>query len=68
MLKRLSYTIDELVTATGIGRTSTFKDIKEGRLRAKKHGRRKTIILAEEVEAYLSGLRDAGGRTAGPKP
>jgi hypothetical protein len=54
----LSYTIAEAVTATGIGRSSLYEDIKAGKLTAKKRGA-STVILAEELARYVAELPDA---------
>ncbi len=53
----LGFSIDEAVKATGIGRTKIFEAIREQRLRAKKCGRR-TVILAEDLQAFLKSLPD----------
>jgi excisionase family DNA binding protein len=39
----------------GIGRTKTYQEVKSGRLRARKVGRR-TIITEEDAEAWLTRL------------
>lgn len=53
--QKLGYTIDQAVDRSGIGRTSLFEAIREKRLTARKYGRR-TIILAADLEAFLSDL------------
>ena len=55
-LGQLGYTIADAVSVTGIGRTSLYKAIAEGRLRAVKNGRR-TLILADDLERFLSHLQ-----------
>jgi excisionase family DNA binding protein len=42
----------------GIGRTTAYAEIREGRLRARKAGRR-TIITEDDGEAWLSSLPTA---------
>lgn len=51
----LGYTVKEAVKASGIGRTTLYKDLKAGRLPARKRGRR-TLILRADLEAYLTNL------------
>jgi excisionase family DNA binding protein len=50
-----AYTIAEISQLTGLGRTRLFGEIRSGRLRATKCGRR-TLILAEDLEAFLGSL------------
>lgn len=50
-----AYTIEAFCAAFGLGRTSTFAEIKQGRLRARKVGRR-TIILAMDAETWAASL------------
>jgi excisionase family DNA binding protein len=56
---KFAYAIADLPRISGIGRTSIYGAIKEGKLRAVKHGRR-TLILAEDLKAWLAGLLEAG--------
>ena len=51
----LGYTVAQAVKATGIGRTTIYADLKSGRLAARKRGKR-TIILADDLRAYLASL------------
>ncbi len=53
-----AYSVEEAAQALTLGRTYTFKLIKEGKLRAIKAGRR-TLIPVTEVQAFLA--RMAGG-------
>lgn len=48
-------TVDETALIVGCGRTILYEEINAGRLRARKIGRR-TIILREDREAWLSAL------------
>jgi excisionase family DNA binding protein len=57
-LPKLAYSIHEFAQAVGIGRTQVFQEIKTGRLRAAKVGRR-TIITAEAMTAWLASLNAA---------
>ncbi|WP_258608517.1 DNA-binding protein [Mesorhizobium sp. AR10] len=49
------YTIEAFCAAFGLGRTSAFGEIKGGRLKARKVGRR-TIILATDAETWAASL------------
>lgn len=63
---KLSYTLDEAATATGLSKRHLQSEIRLGRLRTKTTkldadekpvGRR--LILASALESYLEGLADA---------
>ena len=54
-IPKLAFSIEEAMAATSIGRTKLYEDINSGLLRARKHGR-KTLILAEDLAAYLAAL------------
>ena len=49
------FSISEACQRVGIGRTRLYGEIKEGRLRVRKCGRR-TLIRAEELDAWLDSL------------
>lgn len=53
-----SYAVNDLPAITGLGRTRIFQAISEGRLQARKFGRR-TIVLRSDLEAFLQGLESA---------
>jgi excisionase family DNA binding protein len=55
---RKSYSPDEVGHRNGLGRTTVFAEIKAGRLRAKKVGKR-TIITDEDEKAWLESLPEA---------
>jgi excisionase family DNA binding protein len=55
MEEPLAYTPKGAAKATGQGRTTIFQDIKSGKLRAVKNGRR-TLILRPDLEEYLSSM------------
>jgi excisionase family DNA binding protein len=55
MNERLAYSPDEAFKLAGIGRSKGYAEIKAGRLRAKKLGRR-TLITAEDLQAWLQAL------------
>ncbi|MEQ8448230.1 MAG: DNA-binding protein [Nitratireductor sp.] len=52
-----AYTLDGFTAAFGVGRTRMYREIKAGRLRAKKSGKR-TIILAADAEEWAASLPD----------
>lgn len=51
----LAYDIPATVQVSGIGRTKIYEAIKNGQLKAHKHGTR-TLILADDLRAYLASL------------
>lgn len=53
---RKSYSIKEVGTLIGVGRTTIYEMIKEGELRAVKSGRR-TIVLARDLESWIENLK-----------
>lgn len=55
---KLAYTIPDAVSATSIGRSTIYSEIKNGRLRATHIGGR-TVILAEHLAAWLASFSDA---------
>jgi excisionase family DNA binding protein len=55
--EKLAFTITEACAAIGIGKTSIYELISEGKLKAiKAAGRR--LILRSDLEAYLQSCRD----------
>ncbi len=52
---KLAYSVSEAVAATSIGKTTLWNAIADGMLATRKAGTR-TIILAEDLSAYLAGL------------
>ena len=52
---QLSFSIEEVSAATGLGRTKIYEAIGAGALPAKKWGKR-TLILKADLEAFLSSL------------
>ena len=52
---QLSFSIEEVSAATGLGRTKIYEEIGAGALPAKKWGKR-TLILKADLEAFLDGL------------
>lgn len=57
--EKLGMTINELIAASGLGRTSIYGQIRDGRLVARKCGRR-TIILPSDATAWLESLPRLG--------
>lgn len=53
----------ETAAVAGVGRTLIFAEIKAGRLKARKVGRR-TVIAGADIRAWLDALPLAGQRTA----
>lgn len=51
----ISYTIEEAVKITGLGRTRLYQELKSGRLPAVKLGRR-TLIPHSSLQAWLDDL------------
>ena len=62
--KRL-LSIDNSAIAAGCGRWSIYKAISDGKIEAKKLGRR-TLVVAESLYAYIDGLPRAEIRLADP--
>lgn len=54
-MEQLVFTIAEVCAAARAGRTVVYEAIKSGKLRARKRGR-KTIILGEDLRAWLENL------------
>lgn len=55
---RFSLSPEEASAITGIGLTSVREAINEGKLNAKRHGRR-IVLLPDEIRAWLKALPDA---------
>jgi excisionase family DNA binding protein len=56
---RAAYSVAEVVALANIGRDSFYRLVREGKLPARKLGRR-TIVLASDLEAFLKGLPKLG--------
>ena len=54
---KLAYSINEFCEAVSIGRNKTYLEIKEGRLKTVKIGRR-TVIRREDAEAWLNSMEE----------
>lgn len=53
--QKISFTIEQATKATGIGRTAIFAAIKDGRLVARKNGRR-TLISSGDLQQFVESL------------
>ncbi len=51
----LSYSINDFCQAVGIGRSKAYAEIRDGRLKAIKCGKR-TLIRRKDAEAWLNSL------------
>lgn len=51
----ISYTVEEAAKLTGLGRTRLYKELKDGRIKALKLGRR-TLIPHVSLEDWLNNL------------
>lgn len=52
---RLAYSLAELRELTRLSRSTIHKEINEGRLKARKVGRR-TIVLVEDAQAWIASM------------
>jgi excisionase family DNA binding protein len=52
---RLAMSVAEAAVETGVGRDQVYAAIREGRLKARKWGRR-TLITTEALRRFLDGL------------
>jgi excisionase family DNA binding protein len=62
-LPRQMLTVAQAVQTSGIGRTSLYAAIRDGRLEARKHGRR-TLVPAAALARMLDSLPRVGKRAA----
>ncbi len=61
--ERMGYSVEDVVSASGIGRTSVYAAIASGRLTARKAGRR-TIILRDDLRAWLESFEPVAASKA----
>jgi excisionase family DNA binding protein len=55
--EKLAYSITELAKVAGVGRSFLYEEVKAGRLKIKKAGRRSLVLIAD-AEAWLAALPD----------
>jgi excisionase family DNA binding protein len=55
---KLALTVDEFACLSGLGRSKLYEAMRDGLLQARKFGRR-TVILKEDAERFLSALPKA---------
>jgi len=55
-MTQLSLSIEEVCSATGLGRTKLYQIINAGELKARKIGAR-TVILRSDLEEFLKNLQ-----------
>lgn len=55
-MNKLEYRVPEAVEVSGIGKTTLYELIKQGKIEAVRVGRRR-LVLASSLAAYLEGLR-----------
>lgn len=53
----VAFTIRDFCATFGISRTSTYAEIRAGRLRAVRVGKRRTLILKVDAENWAASLR-----------
>ncbi len=63
--QKLAYSVAELAQLSGLGRSFLYEQIAEGLLPVRKAGRR-TLILREDAQTWLSSLPIAGQRLNSP--
>ena len=64
MFEPIAYDIPTVIEMTGIGRTTIFGEIRDGKLVARKIGRR-TVLMATDVRKWLEATPTV--RNANPK-
>ena len=57
--RKAAYTIKEVCALTGLGRDGIYRAISEGRLRARKFGKR-TLVLDPDLYGFLEALPQMG--------
>ena len=54
-IEKAAFTLDDFCDYASLGKTSTYKAIKEGRLKVAKFGRR-TLVMKPEADRFLASL------------
>lgn len=62
-MNKVAATINEAAQITGLGRSSIYQLINDGKLTRRKYGSR-TLILVEELEAFVKSLPVTEGEAA----
>lgn len=62
-MQKVAATINEATQITGLGRSSIYQLINDGKLTRRKYGNR-TLILVEELEAFVKSLPVTEGEAA----
>lgn len=63
---KISFSIEETLAVTGLGRTKLYELINSGELKAKKIGKR-TIILKDDLQDFLLNLHTYNSEDTGVK-
>ncbi|MBE9604271.1 helix-turn-helix domain-containing protein [Acetobacteraceae bacterium H6797] len=63
LIEQRAYTVEAFCAAYGVGKTTTFAAMKEGKLQAVKAGRR-LLIPRDSAEAWFASLPSARGNVA----
>jgi hypothetical protein len=58
-VEQRAFSVERFAARNGVGRTTAYNEIKEGRLVARKVGNR-TIVAVEDESAWLANLPRAG--------
>ena len=53
--EKMAFSIEEAALRSGLGRDKIYEEIRDGRLEARKAGRR-TLIMADSLRKYLDQL------------
>lgn len=56
-MSKIVYTINEVIELTGLSRSKIYQEIREGRLKAKKCGRR-TLVTSEALQNWSEQLAE----------
>ena len=62
-MQKVAATINEATQITGLGRSTIYQLINDGKLTRRKYGNR-TLILVEELEAFVKSLPVTEGEAA----
>ena len=62
-MQKVAATINEATQITGLGRSSIYQLINDGKLTRRKYGNR-TLILVDELEAFVKSLPVTEGEAA----